>query len=158
MEATKQYQVKEINSRQRTFITKRATVTFDKLPAFFSEQYNTIYKALQQKQVVPTEPPCAIYYSINEIGKETDLAAAIPVPADTSDIIGFEKIIIPPSKVLTTTYYGSYDSMQPAYAQMENYLLEHNLQRELIIEEYFSDPRVVKDPAQWKTNIYFILK
>ena len=91
MEATKQYQVKEINSRQRTFITKRATVTFDKLPAFFSEQYNGIYKALQQKQVVPTEPPCAIYYSINEIGKETDLAAAIPVPADTSDIIGFEK-------------------------------------------------------------------
>ena len=48
--------------------------------------------------------------------------------------------------------------MQPAYAQMEKYLLEHNLQRELIIEEHFSDPGVVKDPAQWKTNIYFILK
>jgi hypothetical protein len=48
--------------------------------------------------------------------------------------------------------------MQPVYAEMEKYLVDHNLQRQLIMEEYFSDPQLVKDPAKWKTNIYFILK
>jgi effector-binding domain-containing protein len=158
METTTRYQLKEIQWPERTFITKRATVAFDQLSYFFAEQYRALYKALQRQNIAATGAPFAIYYSIDEARRVTDLAAAVPVPGKLADVNGFDKIVMPPCNALTTTYYGPYENMQPVYAEMEKYLVDHNLQRQLIIEEYFSDPQVVKDPAKWKTNIYFILK
>lgn len=158
METTTKYEVKEILWPGKTFITKRAEISFDKLPGFFTESYGAIYEALKKTGVETDEPPCAIYYSVDEAKKETDLAAAVPVHKPVNEIEGFQKLTIPKSKALLVTYYGSYENMGYVYATLEKYVASHKLQKEWMLEEYFSDPAVEKDPAKWKTNIYFIVK
>ena len=159
METKVKYDVKKISWPEKTFIIKRETVGFDNLPAFFTKYYGAIYGHLQKAGISPSSPPCAIYYKIDEEKKETEVAAAVPAQGNVPDVKGFDKLVIPPSKVITTTYYGPYDEgMIPAYSAMEDYLNANNLTRELMIEEYLSDPMVEKDPDKWKTNIYFVIK
>ncbi|ELR71114.1 transcription activator [Fulvivirga imtechensis AK7] len=159
METKVKYDVKKISWPEKTFVTKRETVAFDSLSNFFTKNYDAIYENLQKAGIQPSDPPCAIYYKIDEEKKETELAAAVPVQGKVPDIKGFGKLTIPPSTVITTTYYGPYDDgMRPAYAAMEEYLNENKLTRELMIEEYLSDPMIEKDTSKWQTNIYFIVK
>lgn len=158
METTIKNEVKEIAWPTKTFITVRATLPFDKLTAFFSANYAAIYQAIGKLNIQPVEPPYAIYYSVDEAKKVTDLAAAIPVQGLAGEIEGFEKLVIPASKAITITHYGSYDSMSASYNLLEKYIAEHGLKRKMILEEYLSDPAVEKDPASWKTNIYYIIE
>lgn len=158
METIAKHEVKELNWPERTFITKRDTVSFDQLKDFFGKNYGAIYTEIQKAGFEANEPPCAIYYSVDEVKKVTDLAAAVPVKRSTPELKGFKKTTIPKSRVVSTTHIGSYESMMPAYEALEKYLKEHSLNRELVIEEYFSDPEVEKDPDKWKTNIYFLVK
>lgn len=151
------HKIKEISWPDRTFIVRKAKLSFDKLPAFFKESYGEIYKSLLAAGIHPTEFPCAFYYSIDEIKKETDFAAAVPVPGDTPDIPGFEKLVMPSSKLTTTTHIGPYETMAPAYATLEGYIDAKHLKKGLVIEEYCSDPEIENDPNKWVTNIYFQL-
>ena len=158
METITKYEVKEITWTEKTFITKRAKISLDKLSAFFDENYGAIYKAINKSGAKTNEPPCAIYYSVDEVKNEMDLAAAIPVTGLEKEIEGFEKITIPKSKALIITYYGSYENMKAAYSELDKYVSDHKLKKEWMIEEYLTDPSTEKDPAKWKTNIYFVVK
>jgi len=158
METITKLEVKEITWPGKTFISKRTKMSFDKLSTFFGETYGAIYSALGKQGIQSQEPPFSIYYSVDEAKKETDLAAAVAVPESAKDIEGFEKVNIPRSKALLVTYYGPYDNMRPAYEKLDEYVAKHNLKREWMLEQYFSDPQVEKDPAKWKTDIYFIVK
>ncbi len=71
---------------------------------------------------------------------------------------GFEKVTLPEGRVVTTQHTGTYESMMPAYEGLEKYLKEKGLKKDLMIEQYLSDPVTEKDPAQWKTDIYFTVK
>lgn len=157
METAVKYQVNEINWPEKKFFTQRARLGFDKLKDFFSQSYGAIYGQLGKMGIQPTEMPCAIYYSLDEKKQETDMAAAVPVKTDVPDIKGFERVTIPASKVLTVTHIGPYETMMPAYEALDSYVAEHRLTKSLVIEEYFSDPSVEKDPNKWKTNIYFVI-
>lgn len=151
-------EIKEISWTEKTFLIKRARISFDKLSIFFGEAYGAMYEALKKAGIESKEPPCAIYYSVNEAKNETDLAAAIPVPKSTKEIAGFEMLTIPSSKALKITHYGSYDTMVPSYAELEKHVVDNNLKKEWILEEYLSDPAFEKDPANWRTNIYYLVK
>ncbi len=158
METAVKNKVKEIAWPGKTFITIRGTLPFDKLTTFFSKNYGAIYGAINKIGLQANEPPCAIYYSVDEAKKVTDLAAAVPVSAVVPEIQGFTKVGIPAAKALTITHYGSYDSMASSYALLEKYMAEHGLKRKWMIEEYLSDPVAEKDPSTFKTNIYFLLE
>jgi len=155
MELTLKNEVKEIEWQSKTFITSRSIQPFDKLSAFFAEKYGALYSTLAKSGIQVNEPPCAFYYSIDEKKMETDLAAAVPVSDTCPEIQGFTKVVIPATKALTITHYGSYDNMTETYGLLEKYLKEHDLEKIWIMEQYLSDPQLEKDPANWKTNIYF---
>jgi effector-binding domain-containing protein len=158
MEKTATYLVKEVTWPERAYIIKKAVIAFDKLPGFFKEQYGLLYGALQQQGIRLPSVASAFYFSIDEAKKETELAAAVQLPDTGTEVKGFEKFILPAGKRITTTYYGKYEEMMPAYQELENYLKEKGLTRELYIEEYFSDPEIEKDPAKMRTDIFFAVK
>lgn len=157
MKTFTKYELKEINWPGKTFIGKRSIEAFDNLSTFFTEQYRGIDKELQKQNILPAGPPCAIYYKIDEEMTETDIAAVFPVGNQNIELNGFQKIQIPPSKVLTTTYIGPYEGLAAAYQEMENYIKQKGYHRDFIIEEYLSDPMAEPDSSKWMTNIYFIL-
>jgi len=155
METTTKYEVTEIRWAEKTFIAKRARIAFDDLSVFFAESYGAIYDFIQKNGLHSKDMPCAIYYSIDEHKKETDLAAAVAVEGEFPETNEFEKITIPSSRVVTTTHYGSYENMHPAYRVLEKYLADRGLKRELIVEEYFSDPKKEVDPAKTENKYLF---
>lgn len=157
MTGTNTYTISEINWPAKTFLTRRARRNFSELSGFFGESYGMIYKALGELNKVSGEPPYAFYYSIDEAGKTTDLAAAVEVNGNIPEIRGLDTIVLPASKLVSTIHYGSYDDMYPAYTALEQYLSDHQLKKELSIEQYFSDPETEKDPSKWKTAIYFLV-
>jgi effector-binding domain-containing protein len=158
MEKTATYQVKEITWPERAYIVKKGVVPFDELPGFFREQYALLYGALHQQGIRPPAVASAFYFSIDETKKETELAAAVQLPDTITEVKGYEKFILPAGKRITTTYFGKYEEMMPAYQELETYLKEKGLTRELYIEEYFSDPEKEKDPAKLRTDIFFVIK
>lgn len=157
METETIYQVQEVQWTERTFMTKRATLGFDRLTPFFTQAYGEIYTAIQQAGIKPLGEPFAIYYNIDEVKMETDLAAAVPVSGTAMVPAGFHPVTIPASRALRITYYGSYENMAPAYAALEKHIAEHGYKKQWMLEQYFSDPKVEKDPAKWRTDIYFIV-
>jgi effector-binding domain-containing protein len=158
METTTAYIVKEVTWPDRAYIIKKAVLAFDQLPAFFKEQYGLLYGALGQRGIRMPEAASAFYFSIDEEKKETELAAAVQLPDTTTEVEGMEKFLLPGGKRIGTTHFGKYEDVMPAYQQLEDYMKEKGLTRELYIEEYFSDPEVEKDPAKWRTDIYFAVK
>ena len=158
METAVEYEVKEIVWHKRNFVIKRARISFDKLSTFFSETYGAIYKAVKTARKESNDPPCAIYYSVDEIKKQTDVAAAVPVRSNGNEVEGFDEVAIPQSKALLLSYHGSFENMRQAYEALGRYAADHKLQTHLMLEEYFSDPAVERDPSRWKTNIYFMVK
>lgn len=158
METITKYEVKEMAWPEKIFITKRARVPFDKLSIFFGDTYDALYSTIQKVGLTTEGMPCAFYYEVDEYKKETDVAAAVAVTGQVPELKEFNKIMLPKSKVLTITHYGSYENMIPAYEELEKYRKDHALKKELVIEEYFSDPSIEKDPSKWKTNIYFVVK
>lgn len=158
MGTTLSYEVKEVLWPEKTFITKRAIIQFDKLSAFFSKAYGEIYTAIKKTGTESNEPPFAIYFSVNEEKKETDLAAAVPVQRTIQEIEGFQKLTIPQSKALLITYYGSYENMAKAYETLEKYATDLHLRKSWMLEQYFSDPAIEKNPDNWKTDIYMVVK
>lgn len=152
------YEIKETHWPAKTLIIKREIVAFDKLSDFFARNYGGLYNGLAQKGLSPISSPMAIYYSIDEAGGKTDVAAAVQVAEGTPVIEGYELVFLPATKVLTILYTGPYEKMKLAYDSMEKYLAEHGLKRTMMIEQYLSDPETEKDPNQWRTNIFMLVE
>ncbi len=158
METTITHEIRKISLPEKQYIVKRATVPFDKLTTFFSQTYDELYKLVQRLGIEAKEPPCAIYYSVDEPGMKTDVAAAIPVSGKLPDVGDFDVTIVPKGQAITTLYVGPYDKMMYVYNELEAYMKNNGLTRDLVVEEYLTDPTAEKDPENWKTNIYYTLK
>lgn len=158
MQEVHPYQVKDVIWPGKTFVIQRATLGFDKLSSFFGEAYKTIYTALSKAGVVSSDPPFAIYFSVDPVKKETELAAAVTIPDSAKIPSELSTMTIPESKALLVTYFGRYENMEQAYAELDKYAERHQLKKAWALEQYFSDPAQEPDPDKWKTNIYYIIK
>ena len=158
METKLQHTIKKVSWPTKQFAIHRETLPFDKLPDFFKRNYDAIYREIARQGISSTQPPCAFYYRIDEAKKETDLAAAVPISGAAKPSEAFELFSLPACELVTTTHYGSYETMVPAYQEMDNYIQSNKLKKGLVIEEYLTDPLIEKDPAKWQTNIYFVIE
>lgn len=151
------YEVKELQWEEKTFVGKRSVVTFDKMSAFFGENYPKLFAELGKAKIEQTMAPSAIFFKWDQEKGESDCAAVACVAKDTK-IKGWETWAIPASKVLQIAYYGAYDKSVNAHNAMDTYMKEKNLTQNLVIEEYVTDPMNEKDTAKWLTNIYYVIK
>ncbi len=158
MEIPTKLEVQEITFPEKTFLIKRAVKSIDELPSFFKDVYGELYAAVEKQGLQATEAPYAIYFSIDEEKKETDLAAAVAVQGLKTVPEGYDMFKIPESKALQVHYKGAYENMHDAYNELDSYVGEHNLKKAWVLEQYFSDPQSEKDPSEWLTDIYYILK
>jgi effector-binding domain-containing protein len=157
MQTQEKYEVREIAWPEKTLLTKRVTTSFEKLPHFFREAYGQLFQALQTQSLGPVEPPYAIYYQVDGARNEIDVAAAVTIREKMKELRRFQKVTIPASRALQVSYTGPYDDMRTAYEALEQYVREHQLEILLMMEQYFSDPGIEKDPSKWRTEIFFLV-
>lgn len=151
------YEIKEIQWEARTYYGKKEKLSFDKISAFFGENYPKLAAELAKAKIQPVGMPKAIYFSYDEQGKSTECAAVMEV-ANGTKLSDWEKFETPASKVLLIEYYGPYEKSGDAHYAMDAYIKKNGLTQGLVLEEYVTDPMTEKDPAKWLTNIFYIVK
>lgn len=151
------YEVKEANWEGRDYIGKKEKLGFDRMAAFFGENFPKIYEYAGKNKLEIVGAPAGIFFSFDEAKKETECAAVVGVKS-AKGVKGWEVFHIPASKVLTVAYYGPYEKTMGAHEAINTYMKEKGLSQSMVIEEYVTDPMTEKDSTKWLTNIYYVLK
>lgn len=157
-EGVANYEVKEINWEERTFIgTKSANLNMEKMPAFFGENFPKIWGDLEKNKIKPESAPASLIFKWDDATMSGDMAAVIGVAKGTQ-AKGWEAYTVPAGKALQVEYFGNYDKIGEAHGAIGKYMKEKNLTNGWVLEEYVTDPMKEKDTAKWQTNIYYLLK
>ncbi len=154
---TQHYTINEINWEAKTFYGKKETLSFDKMSAFFGENYPKLAKELAAAKINVIGAPKGIFFKFDEKTMITECAAVMEVAKGTK-LANWEKFETPAGKVLSIEYYGPYDKSAQAHYAMDAYMKEKGLTQSLVLEEYVTDPMMEKDPAKWLTNIFYLIK
>lgn len=85
---------------------------------------------------------------------EVGLAVADPVSGDGYVLPGY----LPAGRWVVAWHKGPYDQLGPAIAEVRAWIAEKGLHADLPWEFYHSDPSVVTDPAQFETELVFLLQ
>jgi len=159
-EAKSAYKIDELNWEEKLFVsTKPETMPGAQCGKHLAMNLPKIYADMEKNHLVSPMAPCMIFYSWDEKTSQTNCAAAICAPhVKVTGLKGWEKCILPASKVLKIAYYGDYDKSYDAHMSMDRYMKEKEMKQEVVIEEYVTDPTKEHDTSKWLTNIYYVLK
>lgn len=68
-------------------------------------------------------------------------------------------VVLEATRAVVYNYYGPYDKMFDAYAELKTYLEKNKLEQSGVAREfYLSDATVEKDPSKWLSKIYIPVK
>lgn len=152
------YEIMPADFAAKNFIARKQVVKWADLEEYFGTSYGMIMKAMGENGLEPAGMPCGIYYSWDEENMETDMAAAMPVGAET-DLGGeLTSINVQESKALLIDYWGSYENSEKAHLAMNKYIEDNGIDfKGPVIEEYVTDPGNEPDTAKWNTKIYYLV-
>jgi effector-binding domain-containing protein len=142
---------------QKTIVIKYDVPTSNIGPSM-GTAYERLYGFLMSNNIAPAGPPFSVYYSFDPNGN-TVFEAGVPVngPVNGNDEIVYKEF--PAMKVVTTLYKGAYDTMEPVYSELNNYITTNGLESTgTSWEVYLTDPGQGIDPKDNQTLIYFPLK
>jgi len=151
------YDIQEMNWDAKTFIGKKELVSFDKMNAFFGENYGKIGADLGKAKVTPIGPAKALYYTYDFEKMQSECAAVFEV-ANGTKVANWEKFETPAGKVLMIAYTGPYSGMMAPHMAMDSYMKEKGMTQSLVVEEYLNDPMIETDSTKLQTNIYYLIK
>lgn len=153
------YEVADLDSMAvRYFLGVRKTVNFTDIPAFFGSNFSKAFEQAQKTGAAMAGSPSGLFWSYDEQGGKTDMAAAIPLAADQKPAAGLGIFPVGGKRALVIEYFGAYEKSGEAHYAMDDYMKEKGLQNiPPVIEEYVTDPGQEPDTAKWLTKIiYFV--
>lgn len=103
-------------------------------------------------------PPGAIYYNNNP--ENFVFECVVPINKTPKEQPKNSTIVIlEATRAVVYNYYGPYDKMFNAYAELKTYLEKNKLEQSGAAREfYISDATVEKDPNKWLSKIYIPVK
>lgn len=103
-------------------------------------------------------PPGAIYY--NNDPKNFIFECIVPINKTPKEQPKNSTIVVlEATKAVIYNYYGPYDKMFNAYAELKTYLEKNKLEQSGPAREfYISDATIEKDPNKWLSKIYIPVK
>jgi len=148
------WDIVETDREAMRYVGMRSTVSFDDMGPHFQEHMPKVGMAVG---AVMTGPPVGIFWTWDEENKESDMAVAVTVAE--GDVEGLEVFEIEGGKALMLVYYGAYDASYDAHMAINKHMQDNGMEmRDVVVEEYLTDPSNEPDTAKWQTNIYYMLK
>ena len=150
--------VREMNFPATTYAAVRKTVPMNRITDYYRTNLEKIYNAATAAKLQPGVP-CGIFFSWDDKLKQTDMAAAIPVPEGSKPANGYEIITLPAASAAYADYYGPYSKIANAHVAIEKFITGKG--REIIppaIEMYVTDPGKEKDSSKWLTKVIYFMK
>lgn len=150
--------VREMDFPATTYAAARKTVPFKGISNYYRTNLEQIYKAATAAKLQPGVP-CGLFYTWDEKKRETDMAAAIPVPEGSTLGPGFEIIRLPAAKAAYVDYYGPYDKIANAHVAIQQFIEKKG--KKIIpptMEMYVTDPGKEKDSSKWLTKVIYFMQ
>lgn len=155
----KTYEVLTMDFPATHFAIIRQQVKWSDIASFFSQHVSILYQEAGARNI-SAGTAASLYFVWDEKNRQTDMAAAVPVPAGSDmqrGIIRLEEI--PASKALYVNYSGGYDQIAGAHTSLDKYLAENKLKQKMpVIEQYISGPFNEKDTGKWLTKVIYLVE
>ena len=154
------YIIEETTFAAQRYIAVVDSIPMDSIMSFHNKSFSWLGKELEKAKIMPTGNPAGVYFTWDMANHTTKLAAAMPIDsaANISKIKKATDWKVDTSKALKIVYNGDYAKMDVAHKGFYEYIAEHKLTMNSVIEEYVSNPMTEKDTAKWVTNIYYLVK
>ena len=122
--------------------------------AVLSDLLNEVMDFLDTRGVKPTGPPYNRYFATQMGAVEFEAGFPIPEPiSGEGRVIGTD---LPGGQVVHTVHFGPYNQLREAYRALGLWLKERNWNTiGPPWENYIIGPGDDKDPAHWRTEIYW---
>ncbi|MBM3416566.1 MAG: hypothetical protein FJY20_08985 [Bacteroidetes bacterium] len=156
----KTYEVMMMDFPATRFAIIRQQVKWADITSFYQQHLSILYDEAR-KNNINAGPAAGLYFVWDEKKQQTEMAAAVPVPAgskmENSSIVRIQDIAA--SKAVYVNYSGGYDKIAEAHTRLDKYLAENSLtQKAPVIEQYISGPANEKDTAKWLTRIVYLVE
>ena len=151
------YQIKEELIQERTYITNREVISFDKIQQFYSSSLGPLFRKIQEAGVEMDGHPSGLVYNHDFTTNTIDMAAAIPISEDVA-IQGASSESIATRRGVVIDYYGDYADTEGAHGAIDEYLADRGLSFDWpVVEEYVTDPSEEPNPEKWLTRIIYYI-
>jgi len=125
------------------------------IPKLLGEILPRVLKHIEENGGKMAGPPFTEYLSM---GETIRFRAGIPLAEKIAPAEGVEMGELVGGDVLTTVHIGPYDKLNEAYAAIEAYVAENDLDAgDSMWEFYWTDPAANPDPKDWKTELFLPL-
>lgn len=110
--------IQETEIPQRNFVGVQKEINFNKIQPFYAENLPKIYKYVN-KNFTLSGAPTGLYFSWNEDGARTDMAATIPITdlEAAIDTTMYSNCVLG-GKALKYEHFGSYNSINLAHERL----------------------------------------
>lgn len=118
---------------------------------------NRLLEGLNREGIVPAGPPRSVYH---EIGDDSwTVESCFPVAGASSAPDGLTLRRFEGGKAACVTHVGPYDELGMAYRELEVWIDKQDLKTaNPPFDLYLNDPKEVKDPAKFETEIVWPVK
>ncbi|MGB0887181.1 MAG: SRPBCC family protein [Vicingaceae bacterium] len=133
----------------------RDTVKQKEMDNIQGKSFERINQYLEELNAVSAGFPLVIYHLWS--ADKVDIEIGIPIKDSTVLSNGNIHLnVMPKTKVVYATHYGSYDRLPETYFGINEYMRKNKV----VVngppwESYLTDPATEPNPSNWKTEIYF---
>ena len=142
--------VKEIAPQPMVAI--RVTVPRDQLGDLMDEVVPEVWHYLDAQGIPPAGPPFARYHRYDP--DEVDIEIGLPVATSIAGQGRIQPGALPGGQVAATWHQGQYETLPAAYEALDAWLAQQEwTEAGAPWEVYWTDPRAVADPNEWRTEV-----
>jgi effector-binding domain-containing protein len=111
------------------------------------------------RNITAVGPPYTSYIKWDEENQFSVFEAGIPVDKEARSRGRVTYKVLPESRAVMGTHYGSYDDLGKVYLALEEYVKEFGYEEICCpYEVYVIDKTSEPDTTKWKTDVYFLIK
>ncbi|MBV8916152.1 MAG: GyrI-like domain-containing protein [Acetobacteraceae bacterium] len=146
----------------------QATVPMGDISAAVDEAFPELFGWLAGTGIMPAGPPF-IRFLVIDMEALLQLELGVPVAAP---VTGTERIrpgVLPGGRYVVLRHAGPYDGLIDANAALQRWAQDHGLEFDVTdtpegsawgsrLEEYLTDPSREPDPANWETDVSYLLR
>lgn len=148
------YEVREEERKEQSYAGFRQVVLLEQAEAFVREHLEKLDLLTRKRQLAPTGPMVALFWTIDSLTRQADIAVAAPVAAGQKTP--------PPLQVFTLDagqYFWIEQQGQPNLNAAQKALTTYSNEKGRVpipptVAEYLQRSPAVQDTAQWTTRIY----
>lgn len=151
------YQIELTKIPARILITIRDTCRTDEINTNLGSCYKRLMEYINTHKLTITGPPVCFYHHLNDSLADIEPALVVDRIIDGNSFVSFQET--PQIKVVKAVYFGNYDKISEAWAVVETFIQQRQLEPAgPPWEEYITDPMIESDTTKWQTNIYYPVK